>query len=95
MREIQRVDGSAGPIGDDEVGGSPGATSDGFQLLQIHVALLARKTDFLSAAALVLVNAGNAMVSGVVHLHLSVAKIDREASLIAEESIAGLVLTAG
>jgi hypothetical protein len=56
---------------------------------------LASKCDLSSAAALVLLHAGDAMVSGIKDLDFAVAGVDREAMLIAKKCVARFVLTAG
>ena len=63
--------------------------------LSNRLPVLASKCDLSSAAALVLLHAGDAMVPGIIHLDFAVAGIDREAMLIAKKCVARFVLTAG
>jgi hypothetical protein len=56
--------------------------------------VLACKRD-LSATALVLLHAGDAMITGLIKLDFAVAGIDRQPLLIAEKCVARLILTAG
>ena len=44
---------------------------------------------------MVLLHAGDAMVPGLIHLDFPIARIDREALLIAKKCVAHFVLTAG
>jgi len=70
-------------------------SSGGLQRRQIHLAVLARKRDLSATAALVLLHAGDAMITGVIQLDFAVAGIDRQPLLIAEKCVARLILTAG
>ena len=69
-------------------------SSGGLQRRQIHLAVLARNRDLSAAAALVLLHAGDAMITGVIQLDFAVAGIDRQPLLIAEKCVARLILTA-
>jgi hypothetical protein len=70
-------------------------SSGRFQSRQIDFPVLARKHHLSSDAALMLLHAGDTMVSGIIHLGFAVAGIDREAMLIAKKCVAHFVLTAG
>ncbi len=56
--------------------------------------MLAGEGDFLAAAALVLLHAGDSMIAGIVDLDGAIAGIHSQPSTVTEESVAGVVLTA-
>ena len=57
--------------------------------------MLAGERHFSSAAALVLLHAGDAMVAGVIQLDFAIARIDSQPLGISEECLTRFVLTAG
>ena len=57
--------------------------------------MLARERHLSAATALMLLHARDAMVAGVIHLDFAITGIDREPLFVAEECVAGFILTAG
>jgi hypothetical protein len=56
--------------------------------------VLGGKCHVSPAATLALLNAGDAMVAAVIHLHLAISCVYSQALFIGEESAAGFVMTA-
>ncbi len=57
--------------------------------------MLAGEGRLSSAAALVLLYGGDAMVAGIIDVHFAVTQIDSQTPLLPEERIARFVLAAG